>query len=241
MRQVEIGGGKIVEGAATRLLLPPTGAGYCNAQLDDYGGLSRRQYRHRPKTTLSLTARFSHNADQLVGTAGFGFWNAPLGDPTVRTPALPSAAWFFFASEPNRLPFLRGQTGWFAATIDVRWVVALGLLPVVVPVTLGNWFRPIQRKIWPPIERLLGISATPITQPMSQWHHYQIEWLPESCRFCVDQATILETPTSPHRPLGFVCWIDNQYMIATPHGRFGAGLLTTQREQWLEAKELRIG
>ena len=71
----------------------------------------RRDFPHFPGTELSLRARFSHPANTLKGTAGFGFWNAPFGDPTVRWPALPQATWFFFASEPNDLPFAESGPG----------------------------------------------------------------------------------------------------------------------------------
>jgi hypothetical protein len=56
----------------------------------------------------------------------------------------------------------------------------------------------------------------------------------------VDGDLLLQTPHSPRGPLGFVCWLDNQYMVATPRGRFAAGVLSTAGEQWLEVAELDI-
>ncbi len=241
MQLFEIGGGRVETGATQRLSTPPNPTGYVNAQLDDYHGAPRRLYPHRASMIVALRARFSHGVGVLKGTAGFGFWNAPFGDPTAPWPMLPSATWFFYASEPNRLPFLRGQTGWFASTIDARWGQSALLLPTVVPVVLGNQIRPIFNKIWPPIERWLGISAEAVPVPMTEWHDYRLEWHETGSRFFVDDVMIHQTSASPRRPLGFVCWIDNQYMVATPRGRFGAGMVRTEQAQWMEIDGLRFG
>ena len=85
-----------------------------------------------------MRARFSHTAGELRGTAGFGFWNAPYGDPTQRRAALPAALWFFFASATNDLPFAPPPGhGWFAATLDATTPRALALVPLApaVPVS----------------------------------------------------------------------------------------------------------
>ena len=241
MQKFEIGTGQISDRyGVSRLELPPVGKRYGNAQIDDYNGLKRRAYPHRPPMRLSLRARFSHGAGQLQGTAGFGFWNAPLGDPNAPTPTLPTAVWFFYASEPNRLPFLQGQCGWFAATIDTSWRTAMLLTPCVIPVLLGNWIRPIRNVIWPRVERQLGIHVQSVDVPMTEWHRYRIECFRDSSRFLVDNRVILQTSLVPSRPLGFVAWIDNQYMVATERGRFGMGLLATQQEQWLELDDITI-
>ncbi len=98
-RRLEINGG-YVEGSRVedyRLVLPPVAKGYADAQIDDYGGLKRGDYHWLPGTRMILEAKFSHSESELIGTAGFGFWNAPYGDPTVPWPTLPQAAWFFLA------------------------------------------------------------------------------------------------------------------------------------------------
>ena len=104
-RRLEINGGRVVGDAGCELSLNRSDTGYADAQLDDYGGLKRRDYPWRQATRMDLRAKFSHPEDELVGTAGFGFWNAPFGDPSARWPALPQASWFFFASQPSDLPF----------------------------------------------------------------------------------------------------------------------------------------
>jgi len=35
-------------------------------------------------------------------------------------------------------------------------------------------------------------------------------------------------------------WLDNQYMIVTPWGKFGYGLLDAPSEQWMEVSEVEI-
>jgi hypothetical protein len=50
---------------------------------------------------------------------------------------------------------------------------------------------------------------------------------------------MLETDRPPRGPLGLVAWVDNQWMVATPHGRFGWGLLQAEA-QWLDLALVRI-
>jgi hypothetical protein len=35
-------------------------------------------------------------------------------------------------------------------------------------------------------------------------------------------------------------WLDNQYLVATPWGRFRWGVLDAPDEQWMEVERLRI-
>ena len=44
---------------------------------------------------------------------------------------------------------------------------------------------------------------------------------------------------APRGPLGFVAWVDNQWAVATPRGRFGWGLLASS-EQWLDLGVVQI-
>ncbi|MFQ5436439.1 MAG: hypothetical protein ACE5FD_16365, partial [Anaerolineae bacterium] len=101
--------------------LHPVAGGYADAQIDDYGPVDKRdrhgRFHWRPGTKMQVRAKFSAKP---IGTAGFGFWNAPIADPTVRRLALPQAVWFFYAAPPNDLPFapLENCHGWFASTMD---------------------------------------------------------------------------------------------------------------------------
>jgi hypothetical protein len=86
----------------------------------------------------------------------------------------------------------------------------------------------------------LGISFKPLETPMTGWHTYRLEWLADGCNFYVDRKLHHRTPFSPRGPLGFVCWMDNQYMKLTPGGRFAWGVLVTQQAQWLEIDDLSM-
>ncbi|UCG25403.1 MAG: family 16 glycosylhydrolase [Chloroflexota bacterium] len=242
LRRLEINGGRVVSDTSCKLLLNPTDAGYTDAQLDDYGGSKRRDYPWRPGTRLDLRARFSHPEDKMLGTAGFGFWNAPFGDPTIRRPALPQATWFFFASRPSDLPFPEAGPGrgWFAGTMDVATPWTCILAPLALPILAMNNVVSIRRRTWPAIRRRLKISYAPVGLSMVEWHQYQLEWQPDGCRFLVDDTLILQTDRGPSGPLGFVCWLDNQYLAATPKGRFRWGALPIGQQQWIEISSLRL-
>ena len=246
-RVLEMNGGEVLgkrpfSQNPVKLQLPICPAGYTDAQIDDYAGRRRGAYPWRPGTKLRLRARFSHEADQLVGTAGFGFWNAPFGDPTVPWPALPQATWFFFGSPPNDLPLTHGVPGrgWFASTLDATTGRALGLIPLALPVLLLNQFTGLRQKIWPWVQKRLEISFQPVNHAMTIWHDYQLYWGSSGCEFWVDGRVVHQTPFSPRGPLGFVCWIDNQFMVATANGRFRWGTLPVTTPQFLEVDALEI-
>ena len=75
---------------------------------------------------------------------------------------------------------------------------------------------------------------------MTDWHDYRLSWQPRGCFFQVDDIPLLQTPFRPGGPLGLVCWVDNQYMVATATGRLGWGTVATEEAQWLEVAELTI-
>ena len=241
-RALAVGGGLVGGDRLLRLALPAGAGGYADAQIDDYGGPrppGAPRFAHRPGVVLSLRARLS--AGELRGTAGFGFWNAPYGDVTQRRPALPAAVWFFFASSPNDLPFAPPPGhGPFAATLDAATPRALALLPLAPAALLLHQVAPLRRRLWPAIRRRLGIAAAPLAALPGEWHDYRLEWRRDGCRFLVDGAAVLATDHSPRGPLGFVCWIDNQYLVLTPRGRFRAGVLPLANEQWLEVSDLAL-
>jgi hypothetical protein len=244
-RYLALNGGMIEEGPPLRLVLPPVAGGYADAQIDDYGTTavsSRRDYPWRPGVSLKVEARFSHEAGVLQGTAGFGFWNAPFGDPTVRWPALPQAVWFFYASAPSDLPLpLAGSgRGWFVATIDASRPAALALAPVAPLALLLHQLEPLRRRLWPFIRRRLGISFRPLSVSMTAWHQYELRWQQRGSTFLVDGEIVYQTPHAPRGPLGFVTWLDNQYMVLTVNGRMRWGTLATGHPQWLELANLQI-
>jgi hypothetical protein len=113
-------------------------------------------------------------------------------------------------------------------------------MPLAPFVLIGNQSKRLRRHLWPWVQRHLGISFAPVAVEMTEWHEYRLEWLAGGCTFAVDGRILLQTPHSPAGPLGFVCCIDNQYMIVSPRGRLGWGTLSTTVAQWLEVRELDV-
>lgn len=229
-----------------RLTIPPGPAGqYRLAQLDDYAGLSRHRFPWKPPFTLSLKARAS--AQMLPGTWGFGLWNDPfsfslgLGGASRRLPALPNAAWFFFASPPNYLslhddlPAEGATAGVFQSPIIPAPLLALGTpgLPLLA---------------WPPTARqlrrlargLVRQDTASLSHDPTAWHKYTIHWSTKLVTFLVDDTVVFESPIVPRRPLGLVLWVDNQYMAFPPDGKLKMGTLANEVESWIEVADLRV-
>lgn len=238
--RIQVGGGRLLmQREGLRLL--SVGADrtrYTDAQIDDYGKLPRRQFPWRPPLRMTVRARAS---GPLLGTAGFGFWNNPFS-PFGGFPALPSAVWFFHASPPSDLPLAVGVsgTGWKCAMIDATTSSALRWAPLAPPVLLLNRLPALASHIWPHVQHSLAIAEAPLPALDANWQTYTIEWLPQAVRFLRGDDTLLETPFAPRGPLGFVAWVDNQYAIATPQGRFGWGLLDAAGAQWLDLQRITI-
>jgi hypothetical protein len=75
---------------------------------------------------------------------------------------------------------------------------------------------------------------------MQAWHSYSLVWHPTEVVFSIDGDPLLPAVPSPRGPLGFVMWLDNQFMVATPQGRFRWGLLDVPAPQWMEIDGLSI-
>ncbi|MCS6889097.1 MAG: hypothetical protein NZQ09_12890 [Chloroflexus sp.] len=226
------GAGVVRTATGLRLIRPPGPADrYRNAQLDDFGRRAGPPRALRAPYTLRLTARASHPAEHLIGTAGFGLWSYPWAWP----PRMPQAVWFFFGAPPHNMPLALGIPGygWKAATVDTGQPSALAWLPaapVIVP--LLN-LPPLYRRLWPRIQRAAGIAEAVVNVDLSQWHEYEIRWGITESVLLVDGTIVLRAP-SPRGPLSAVIWIDNQYAIITPTGRLGWGVRACDEAQWLE-------
>ena len=92
---------------------------------------------------------------------------------------------------------------------------------------------------WPRVQRALRVAEAPIAALDDHWSEYTLEWHAGWARFEIDGAAVLETDRPPRGPLGFVAWLDNQWAVVTPQGRFGWGLLDAGT-QWLDLAQLRI-
>jgi len=215
---------------------------YSDAQIDDYQGLPRRRFLRKPPLRLTVRARFSHPNGELCGTAGFGFWNDPFLMTGARLPALPRTLWFFYGSPPSnmKLDLDVPGCGWKAATLDALRPAALLLAPLALPAAVLMNVPSLYRRLWPPIQRAINVREAAVEANMTAWHTYAVEWGERHARFSVDGDPVLENVPSPRGPLGFVMWLDNQYMIVTPQGRFGWGLLDAPGRQWMEVDSLTI-
>ncbi|MDZ4717888.1 MAG: hypothetical protein SH847_05415 [Roseiflexaceae bacterium] len=212
---------------------------YANAQIDDYTGLKRHMLPWRPPLSLRIEARFP---TPLAGTAGFGFWNNPIS-PLGSWPALPATLWFFYASPPSNMALVLTipGSGWKAATLDTTTRSALTVAPLAPAVLLLNRIPAIRRTIWPRIQHTLRIAEADLGLPSPQWCTYEIEWRNDGASFSIDRRVVLETDQAPQGPLGFVAWVDTQWLIATPQGRFGWGLLDVPQAQYLDIRSIQIG
>lgn len=235
LEPTELNGGYVSTRAdGWRLYLAPQSQGYANAQLDDYKGAT---FRWREGTSFATRARFSGEADTLVGTAGFGFWNAPFGPGTGMRLQLPRAVWYFYASKASDLPLApvgEQGNGWFAATVDANTLRALRWAPLLVPVVILNQFYALRRVLWPLVRRDFSINFERLDVSMRAWHDYQIEWRDGRTVFTVDGSPVLATPQPVKGLLGFVTWIDNQAMVLTPRGKVWWKTESVAQPQWLE-------
>lgn len=229
-----------MNGAHTRLMMPLTPPRkYTNAQLDDYAGMRRGRFPHSPPVSLSVRARASHA--QPTGTLGFGFWNDPF---TISGGVLaaPNVVWFFYASPPSDMALAEDVPGygWKAATLHAGKYPTVLLAPAALAAialtkipSLGAPIMAAARRAAPAHEKLLDV-------PLTEWHHYELDWLAEEAIFRVDGAEVLHAPAPPRGPLGFVLWMDNQYAVASREGRFGFGVCEVKEEQWLEVEGLEV-
>ncbi|MCY3575192.1 MAG: hypothetical protein OXG92_10280 [Chloroflexi bacterium] len=220
------------------LTLPAgSAAGYHDAQISDYE--SRRDFHNTPPLRLSLAARF---AGELRGTAGFGFWNHAFV-PGERGFRLPQALWFFHSSLPGDIALAKGLPGhgWKAATFDARNWRFLGLLPLAPLGCLMMRSRRLYDALWGLGQGALGVQEALLDAALlREYHRYSIDWRAEGAVFRVDDTEVLRADLAPGSRLGFVAWVDNQYVIVKPQGHFGRGTLEVTHSQSLHIRDLRI-
>ncbi|MGC9395803.1 MAG: hypothetical protein ACP5J4_13235 [Anaerolineae bacterium] len=226
-----------------RLRMPAgPGGSYRLAQLDDYSRLPRSHFLWRPPVRMEVRARVSEA--ELPGTWGLGLWNDPftaslgLAGTARRLPALPQAAWFFYASPPNYLALhdTHPAQGLLAATFASQRIPA-PVLAVLVPVLpllawplTARWLRRVAR-------RFVAEDALRLDLDPTEWHSYRLEWRADGVSFVVDGEPCFSTPVAPRGPLGLVLWIDNQYAAFPPDGRLRFGTLPNP-PAWLELADL---
>jgi hypothetical protein len=248
--------GGMVAGQASLLRMSFAGAPagkYIDAEINDLAGRRPADYPWRPPLRMVTRARASHPAagvtgaagtqagsPYLQGTAGFGFWNEPFV-LARRVWRLPEAIWFLYTSPPTQLclvPDVPGN-GWKAQVVHSHRVGAiLAGVPALAAIAwarIGADERPAAR--W--VQRVSGAHETLLDADLTQWHEYRLDWLREIATFFVDGTAICHVARPPAGPLGFVAWIDNQYIVVTPRGQFRSGVLEAGG-QWLELDGLAI-
>ncbi len=238
LETVEQGGGLVLRSDGTiRLVRPAVGATtYANAEVAD-GSLVRRWPQ-----TIRLRARFSHPAEALRGTAGFGLWNSCISPGQVRA-RLPRAAWYFFSSPPFDVPLAFGVpgSGPKAAVIDAGRPPFFALVPLTLPGFAAMRVPALRSRLWPFAQWAIGVDEAPLSAlDLTAWHEYALDWRADRATFRVDGRLVMSTPRAPTGPLGFVAWLDNAFAVADPRGRFALGTVEAADEQWLEVDGLEI-
>ena len=210
-----------------------------DAEIGDYRTRTRKTLPWRPPLRLAVRARFSHNADQLDGTSGFGFWNSPFDLITGEMLAPPNALWFFSASARSDMDTAPGMpgNGFRAEMIHggtlPAWVMALGRAILRLPAMGRLLYQASQTRM-----RAAGVRLRDVE--MTAWHEYVLFWDHRRAVYSVDDQEVLAVSNPPRLPLGFVAWMDNQVAVARPDGEFSFGLEAISRPQWLEIDHIVI-
>ena len=236
----ELGGGLVQQSTEEiSLALPPgTAAAYHDAQISDYSAAAR-DFVDEPPLRLELRAR-AHG--EINGTAGFGFWNHAFV-PGERRFRLPQALWFFFGGRATDIALAQGLAGngWKAAAFNAKNWRFCALLPFAPFGFLLMRSGPLYDAFWSIGQAAIGVNETALDPSLLEaFHTYSIEWGRDDAVFAVDGATVLRARKVPKGRLGFIAWIDNQYAIVTPQGRFGLGLVDIPHEQSLRLKDISI-
>jgi len=247
LQRLEIGGGRVqLADGAFRLEIPAARRGYSDAQLDDYRALMRSELPWVAPLSCSVRARTNLAAPH--GTLGFGLWNDPfslaLGQRGAarRFPTLPQAAWFFYGSQESDLSLgapLAGA-GWLAMTVRSSRIPAAVAAPAVAAGWLLARLPFLRPALFRSARRLVTIDSMPLQAALDTWHEYRLDWHSDRVDFLVDQQPVFTTRAAPHPPLGFVAWIDNQYLCASPAAGLRFGTITTTQAQVLELEHVSI-
>jgi hypothetical protein len=234
------------DAGSIKLEIPSNCEKYCDAQLDDYHSLPRKQFLWSPPCRFEIHARAS--SPNPPGTLGFGFWNDPFtlslgqGGAARRFPATPQTLWYFYGSPENDLqlaPNLPGF-GWKASGIRSPKIPLLLLSPLAglaVAVSYIPYLRSIMMLL---ARRFIVVNEVLLEVSLAEWHTYTLDWDVSSAVFRVDGQTVNIVEHPPEGPLGFVIWIDNQFAVASSKKRFQFGVIQTTESHWLEFEIINL-
>jgi hypothetical protein len=237
-RRYVVGGGELMlTEAGLRLELRGAEADVLSvAQMDEgqYATVGGRGWR--PPVRLTVRARWSHPARDLVGTSGFGFWNDPWGPGGFVTS--PAWVWFAHYSPPSHVALSTSSLGHgprgsaLAAPRIGRIGLALGNLALRLP-----GVRRLAVKV---AGHAVQSGDVPLMLDLCAWHEYTLDWQPTGVTFAVDGTSLGHVAGAPAGPLGFVAWIDNQWAALRPDGAATGGYLSVPATQWLEIAHITI-
>lgn len=209
-----------------------------DAEIDDHRTAPRWNLHWTPPLTLTIRARFSHPAGEMIGTAGFGFWNDPF-DWSGNVQAPPNAIWFFYASPASDMAFVRGLRGhgWRAAFLNGGTADALSM-------AVGNALFKMpgmDKLIFAAAEKRMGAAEVLLDDiDMTEWHEYKIEWRPAEAVFSVDGQERCRAKNPPTVPLGFVAWVDNNATTMGPGKEFSFQRVAVPMREWMEVSYIKI-
>ncbi len=248
LSKLEIGGGVVSTAAdpVTRMTIPGASHRYADAQLDDYRDKPRGHFPWRPPVRLTMRARASE--PNPSGTLGFGFWNDPFtlslgqGGAARRLPATPRAVWFFYGSPPNHFTFTSGLKGHGFKAMAMRTpsIPSVILAPFAAAGILLAQIPGLRRPVLRTALRAVNAVEAELEVALEEWHQYTLVWEFDHVRFEVDERPVLKGQIRVPGPLGFVAWIDNQYLTVSPEKGFRFGVIPTDQPQWLEISDLKI-
>lgn len=203
-----------------------------DAEIDDHRTVPRFKLPWTPPLRMTVRARMSHPSGEMLGTAGFGFWNDPF-DWVGNVQVPPNALWFFYASPQSDMAFAPGVrgNGWKAATLNGGradgFTMAVANFVFNLPGMSKLVFRLAQTRVGAHEQMLDDIALT-------DWHTYRIDWLPHEALFFVDGVRVFRAPNPPSVPMGFVAWVDNNCTTMGPGREFSFTRLPIQQRQWME-------
>ena len=99
----------------------------------------------------------------------------------------------------------------------------------------------LYERLWPVGQRAIGVDEMILDAALLRTsRRYGIDWQRDTIEFMINGETVFKTRCVPGGPLGFVAWIDNQYAIVTPQGKFRFGLVDIVGDQQLVIDDVSL-